>query len=47
MDLSYATEDEAFRTEIRTWLETNLPTGWFEPDFEMSAEERKAVKVSF
>jgi alkylation response protein AidB-like acyl-CoA dehydrogenase len=42
MDLSYAPADEAFRTEIRTWLETNLPDGWFEPGFEMSADERKA-----
>jgi alkylation response protein AidB-like acyl-CoA dehydrogenase len=42
MDLSYAPTDEAFRTDIRTWLEANLPVGWFEPGFEMSAEERKA-----
>ena len=42
MDLSYAPADEAFRSDIRTWLEANLPAGWFEPGFEMSAEERKA-----
>ncbi|MDQ2647938.1 MAG: acyl-CoA dehydrogenase family protein [Actinomycetota bacterium] len=41
MDLSYPPEAEEFRKEIRTWLEENLPDGWFEPDFEMTPEERK------
>ena len=41
MELDYAPEDEAFRAEIRTWLQDNLPKGWFEPGFEMSTEERK------
>jgi alkylation response protein AidB-like acyl-CoA dehydrogenase len=41
MELDYAPEDEAFRAEIRTWLQDNLPKGWFEPGFEMSNEERK------
>lgn len=41
MDMSYPPEAEAFRTEIRGWLEANLPEGWFEPGFELSAEERK------
>jgi len=40
MDLTYPPEAESFRKEIRTWLEENLPQGWFEPDFSMSAEER-------
>jgi len=34
-------QDEAFRAEIRTWLQDNLPKGWFEPGFEMSNDERK------
>ena len=42
MDLSYPPEAEEFRTEIRAWLEENLPDGWFDDDFEMSADERKA-----
>ena len=42
MELSYPADAEAFRQEIRTWLETNLPKGWGQPGFEMSAEERKA-----
>jgi len=42
MDMSYPTDAESFRSEIRAWLEANLPAGWFEPGFEMTAEERKA-----
>ena len=40
MDLTYPPEAEAFRKEIRSWLEEQLPDGWFEPGFEMSDEER-------
>jgi alkylation response protein AidB-like acyl-CoA dehydrogenase len=40
MDLTYPVEAEEFRTEIRAWLEQNLPTGWFEQGFEMSEPER-------
>ena len=43
MDLTYPVEAEAFRTEIRSWLEEHLPDGWFEPGFEMDAE----AKVQF
>ena len=42
MDMAYDATAEAFRTEIRSWLEQNLPKGWFEPGFEMTAEQRKA-----
>ena len=42
MELTYPPEAEEFRKEIRAWLEENLPEGWFDPDFELSAEERKA-----
>ena len=41
MELDYSPEDEAFRAEIRTWLKDNLPKGWFDKGFEMSADERK------
>jgi alkylation response protein AidB-like acyl-CoA dehydrogenase len=41
MDLSYPPEAEAFRTEIRTWLEQNLPAGWFEPGFKLDGDDRK------
>jgi alkylation response protein AidB-like acyl-CoA dehydrogenase len=41
MELSYTAEAEAFRTEIRAWLEENLPEGWFDEGFELSPEERK------
>jgi len=40
MDLTYPAEAEEFRTEIRAWLEENLPDGWFGEGFEMTAEER-------
>ena len=41
MDLSYPTEAEEFRTEIRAWLRDNLPDGWFDDGFEMTDAERK------
>ncbi|WCO67738.1 acyl-CoA dehydrogenase family protein [Iamia majanohamensis] len=42
MDLTYPDEAEQFRTEIRAWLEENLPDGWFDEGFEMTSEERRA-----
>jgi len=27
---------------VRAWLEENLPEGWFDPDFSMNPEERRA-----
>ena len=47
MDLTYPAEAEAFRAEIRDWLESNLPTGWFEPDFSQSASERAAFNETW
>ena len=41
MDLSYPPEAEEFRTEIRSWLEQNLPEGWFDEGFEMDPQEKK------
>ncbi|MGH9171447.1 MAG: acyl-CoA dehydrogenase family protein [Acidimicrobiales bacterium] len=40
MDLTYPPEAEAFRVEVRTWLEENLPGGWGEPGFSMTVDER-------
>jgi alkylation response protein AidB-like acyl-CoA dehydrogenase len=40
MDLTYPPEAEAFRGTVRSWLEDNLPAGWFEPEFAQSPEER-------
>ena len=40
MDLTYPVEAEAFRKEIRHWLEENLPEGWFDEGFELGPEER-------
>jgi alkylation response protein AidB-like acyl-CoA dehydrogenase len=47
MDLTYPADAEAFRADIRSWLESNLPKGWFEPDFKMSDDERKAFNDSW
>ena len=43
MDLTYPADAEAFRVEIRSWLEEHLPEGWFEPGFELDGE----AKVQF
>ena len=40
MDLTYPPESEEFRVEIRRWLKANLPEGWGEPGFTMTADER-------
>ncbi len=40
MDLEYPQDAEQFRTEIRAWLEENLPDGWFDEGFSMTPEER-------
>ena len=42
MDLSYPPEAEAFRVEIRAWLEDHLPDGWFDEGFDQTPEEKKA-----
>src|SRR4051812_2100488 len=41
MVLTYPPEAEAFRAEIRQWLEDNLPEGWFDPGFELKGEARR------
>ena len=47
MDLSYPPEAETFRTEIRSWLEDNLPAGWFDEGFEQTPEEKKAFNEAW
>ena len=47
MDLDYPPEAETFRVEIRAWLETNLPAGWTDDDFEMTDDEREAFVVDW
>lgn len=41
MDLTYPDEAEQFRVEIKSWLHENLPAGWFDDGFEMSAADRQ------
>ncbi len=40
MDLTYPSDAEAFRVEIRAWLVENLPNGWFDEGFELTSAER-------
>jgi len=40
MDLTYPPEAEAFRKEIRAWLEDNLPAGWFDAGFSLDADAK-------
>ena len=47
MDLTYPPEAEAFRSEIRSWLEANLPEGWGTPGFSMTREERRAFNQAW
>ncbi|MGC2169596.1 MAG: acyl-CoA dehydrogenase family protein [Acidimicrobiales bacterium] len=47
MDLSYPPEAESFRKEIRSWLEENLPAGWFDPGFSLSPDERREFNTTW
>ena len=40
MDLNYPADAEAFRSEVRTWLEANLPEGWFDDGFAMDNDAK-------
>ncbi len=45
MDLKDSPAQAAFRREVRTWLEQNLPAGWGEPTF--AVPETPAEEVAF
>jgi alkylation response protein AidB-like acyl-CoA dehydrogenase len=47
MDLAYDAASEELRVEVQAWLRDNLPAGWFDDGFEMSADERKAFNESW
>jgi alkylation response protein AidB-like acyl-CoA dehydrogenase len=47
MDLTYPADAEEFRIEIRAWLVDNLPDGWFDDGFEMSASERSTFNAEW
>ena len=40
MDLNYPPEADEFRSEVRAWLEDQLPEGWNTAGFTQSVEER-------
>jgi alkylation response protein AidB-like acyl-CoA dehydrogenase len=44
MDLNYPADAEEFRSEVRGWLEANLPQGWFDEGFSMGNDEKLAFQ---
>ncbi len=47
MDLSYPADVESFRATIRDWLVAALPSGWFEPGFTQTDDERAAFNETW
>ena len=47
MDLTYPTEAEDFRAEIRQWLHSNLPDGWFDDGFELDGPGRHEFNATW
>ena len=47
MDLTYPADTEAFRKEVRSWLEEHLPEGWFDEDVELSPQERERFNADW
>ena len=45
MDLSHSAEDEKFRTDLRSWLEDNIPAEWREPGFWDSLDKEEAFAL--
>lgn len=41
MDFSFTPSEEAFRNELRTWLEENLPEGWVDGTFSRPTDEKE------
>lgn len=41
MDFSYSASEEAFRNELKSWLEKNLPEGWIEGTYSMPVDEKE------
>jgi len=47
MEMTYPPEAEAFRREVRGWLEGNLPHGWFDPGATMTPEENERFRAEW
>jgi alkylation response protein AidB-like acyl-CoA dehydrogenase len=45
VDLSYSDEDEAFRAELRAWLDENLPTEWRQRGFWQTVDEDEGFRM--
>lgn len=44
MDFSFTEQEEAFRLELRAWLEANLPEGWLDGTFNMPDDEASFLR---
>ena len=48
MDFDYAPQEEVFRSELRAWLEHNLPTDYDPDSFEtLDQDERFRIKLDW
>jgi hypothetical protein len=47
MDLNYPADAEAFRSEVRAWLEANLPEGWFDDGFAMDNDAKLEFQANW
>jgi len=45
VDLSYSAEDEQFRTDLRAWLDANIPAEWKQPGFWDSLDKEEAFRL--
>ncbi|MBX6378788.1 MAG: acyl-CoA dehydrogenase [Clostridia bacterium] len=45
MDFSYSPEDEAFRQELRAWVEAHLPEGWHEREVKEPYDLDEAIAL--
>lgn len=46
MNFDYTPEQEAFRQEVRVWLEENLPEGWGTPEYKTPETLEEQVELS-
>lgn len=45
MDLTYTEAEEAFRSELRNWLQANIPPEWTQPGFWESLDEQESFRL--
>ncbi len=45
MDFAFTEKEEAFRLEVRSWLEANLPSGWLDGTYKKPETEGGTLRV--